>query len=351
VLGLEAIPPDASFFELGGHSLLAARLLARVEQGFGIRLSMAALFEHATLREMAELLHGQRGDQWTPPLIPIQPRGARIPFFCVGAGPFSLPLARWLGPEQPFLGVDLGKDHGFQPPFRFDEIAASVVRAVRARQAEGPYQLGGWCLHGVVAYEAACQLRRQGAEVSTLVLFDAPHPSFWRGTTMDSERVRFHMQQARRMTLDGALKYARDRWQGGLFRIQTLAWRMGYRGCLRTGVRPRGWLRDMLQVLYYTAREYEPELYPGLVHLFRSQERPGGGEADPAFGWRPLLGERLIVREVPGTHRTMFQEPSVSTMAAELMEILGFPPIPSYRDTALPAGSWPEPDPSVKQGD
>jgi len=351
VLGLEAIAPESSFFDLGGHSLLAARLLARIEQGFGVRLSMAALFEHATLRAMAELLRGQSGERWQPPIVPIQPRGARVPFFCIGAGPFALPLVRCLGLEQPFLGVDLDNRHELQAPYRFDEIAASVVRAIRARQAEGPYQLGGWCLHGVVAYEAACQLRRQGAEVSTVALFDAPHPSFWRGVTMDSDRVRFHLRQARRMSLDEALRYARERWQGALFRAQTISWKMGYRFCLRTGVTPRGWLRDMLQVLYYAACEYEPEAYPGPVHLFRSQQRPGGSESDPAFGWRPLLGEHLIVREVPGTHRSMFQEPVVSVLAAELREILGSPAVYSYRGSALLAESCPEPNPGIHVGD
>ena len=40
-------------------------------------------------------------------------------------------------------------------------------------QPTGPYHLGGWSLGGNIAFEMACQLRQQGAEVGLLALLDA----------------------------------------------------------------------------------------------------------------------------------------------------------------------------------
>jgi amino acid adenylation domain-containing protein len=53
ILGVESVSPHDSFFSLGGHSLLAIRLVARVKQTLSLRLPIAAVFEHATLRDLA----------------------------------------------------------------------------------------------------------------------------------------------------------------------------------------------------------------------------------------------------------------------------------------------------------
>lgn len=332
LLGVAGVGPLDNFFELGGHSLLAGKLLARIEQSFGVRLTMASLFEHPTLEAMAAALNKLQPQRWLPPIVPIESQGSQPPFFCVGAGPFFRPLARCLGPDQPFLGINLGNDHQLLPPYRFEDLGALVARAIRERQPEGPIHLGGWCLHGVVAYEAACQLRRQGREVPTLALFDVPHPSFWRGVTMEPERVNYHLQQTRKLGAREVLTYLRERIDGLGVRLQTHLWTAAYRLHRMARVTPRWWFRDMLQLLYFTARHYYPEDCGETVYLFRSQQRPGGAEADPAFGWRPLLGDRLVVREIPGDHRSMFQNPSVSALAAELKRCW----------TLMPAGELPE---------
>jgi amino acid adenylation domain-containing protein len=53
VLGRSRIGIQQSFFELGGHSLKAARLMARVNDAFGVTIPLRALFEHPTVAGVA----------------------------------------------------------------------------------------------------------------------------------------------------------------------------------------------------------------------------------------------------------------------------------------------------------
>ncbi|HEX3528531.1 MAG TPA: amino acid adenylation domain-containing protein [Thermoanaerobaculia bacterium] len=56
VLGVPAIGMEESFFELGGHSLLAMRLLARVDQAFGVEIPVQGLFERPTVALLAKMV-------------------------------------------------------------------------------------------------------------------------------------------------------------------------------------------------------------------------------------------------------------------------------------------------------
>ena len=53
---METVSVDANFFALGGHSLLATQVLSRVEQAFGAKLPVRALFEHPTVATLAATL-------------------------------------------------------------------------------------------------------------------------------------------------------------------------------------------------------------------------------------------------------------------------------------------------------
>ncbi len=54
LLGVDRVDARDDFFELGGHSLLATRVLARVDQAFGARLSLRDVFDAPTLERLSE---------------------------------------------------------------------------------------------------------------------------------------------------------------------------------------------------------------------------------------------------------------------------------------------------------
>jgi thioesterase domain-containing protein len=80
-----------------------------------------------------------------------------------------------------------------------EEMAGLYVRDIKKIQRSGPYQIGGWCLGGTIAYEIAQQLIAAGETVSLLALFDEK-PNFNRvsGALSDADLEHLERQQIRR---------------------------------------------------------------------------------------------------------------------------------------------------------
>ena len=53
LLKVDRVGRDDNFFNLGGHSLMGAQLIAKVQQRFGVELSLRGLFDHPTIAEIS----------------------------------------------------------------------------------------------------------------------------------------------------------------------------------------------------------------------------------------------------------------------------------------------------------
>jgi acyl carrier protein len=56
LLGVQAISVNDNFFDRGGHSLLATQVVSRIRATFGIDMPLRAMFDTATLAELADLI-------------------------------------------------------------------------------------------------------------------------------------------------------------------------------------------------------------------------------------------------------------------------------------------------------
>lgn len=178
LLGVRPIGIRDNFFDLGGHSLLAVRLVNRIEQVCGIKVSLATLFAEPTIERLVDAFYQQEEIQARTSIVKVQAGESRQPFFFLhgdyvnGGAFYCFPMARGLGTNQPFYALTPYKFDGLQVPPRLEAIAAAHIKSMRAVQPQGPYLLGGFCNGGIVAYEMACQLHAIGQTVDLLALID-----------------------------------------------------------------------------------------------------------------------------------------------------------------------------------
>jgi amino acid adenylation domain-containing protein/non-ribosomal peptide synthase protein (TIGR01720 family) len=343
VLGVHPIGVAESFFALGGHSLLAVRLIALVRKRLGRDLPLAALFQGATVEQLAAALRREPGGRPAALAVALQPRGAGRPFFCIhpaGGGVLHyLDLARHLGTERPFYALHAPGLYGEGEPLPetagLETLAEEYLAAIRAVQPDGPYALGGWSFGGLVAFELALRLRALGQEVALVALLDAaaPEPAGAVPEEDDAEVIAWYAEDFLRFFGRDLPRERRPRLRGAEeLRVLGAEERLRYLHGVATAVhglpedtgldRVRRYL-EIYRLNNRAAVRYRPAaVYPGAVALFQAAERAAGEGAEDALGWAPWVGGPLEVHAVPGRHDTFLEEPHVRVVADGLRRCL-----------------------------
>ena len=309
ILAKKPISVRDNFFDLGGHSLLAVRLMRRIEQNFKRKLPLTTLFEAPTIEQFAALLQQER---WTPSqasLVPIQPEGDRPPFFCIhGLGGTVLrfnALARHMGTDRPFYGVQaqgLEGDRGFHTSV--EEMAAFYIKEIRSFQPEGPYNVGGYSLGGLIAFEMARQLQADGQEIGVLALLDT-YPGKAKSNKMLLSSL---MSLPRKEQLAYVAHRAKRIRKGIKRRFEAL-------------FLPRP-LKEVRRVFAIAEDKYKPQVYFGSATWFRATEKGLRGVDNPTDDWSKWVTGGVEVHEIAGDHGSILKEPDVRYLAESLRSCL-----------------------------
>ena len=283
VLEVQPVGRQASFFDLGGHSLLAARLFARIEKEFGQTLPLATLFQAPTIEAMAALLASDQPVRTWRALVPIQATGTRPPIFAIaGAGGQVVnygSLAKLLGDDQPFYGLQSKGLDGHEPPLRsVGEIADYFMTDLRAVRPHGPYHFVGRCVGGVMAYELAQRLVREGEKVLSITMLDTwpPRPdALPRGGVREEQRGAFLLLVRRRLETYRATLVGLPikRWPAFLMakvrRVQALVVSEDHLGAGRAE-----YIAEVVErANVFAANSYQVEPYPGRILFCRAAKR------------------------------------------------------------------------------
>jgi len=155
-----------NFFELGGDSLQVVKLFLKIEKRFHVRFPLHTIFRFPSISELSELVEKNDKDPRQKIFTSICSNG-REPVFWILCrfehdGLPLIPLETYWekSPEKDLRGISI------------EEMAAGYIDQIRQYMNKGPYYLGGYSIGGLVALEAARQLKNIGEEIPYLFLVD-----------------------------------------------------------------------------------------------------------------------------------------------------------------------------------
>jgi hypothetical protein len=188
VLGVERVGIHDDFFDLGGNSVRSLELVARGAEA-GLDFSMTDILAGATVAQIADAIAVEYkpasapcgSTQRTPGenirIVSLRP-GNRTTAFVLLPALYDLHKVRALTGRLPEVSfhVLVPAWSPARPYVGIPSLSSEIVETIRSLQPKGPYRIVGHCGGGLVAYEAASLLRREGEHVSLLALLDTRHP-------------------------------------------------------------------------------------------------------------------------------------------------------------------------------
>lgn len=338
MLGLDQVAPDDHFLSIGGDSLAAVQMMVEAEALFGVELPVHTPFETPTLAQMARRIDAARqrpatlnNADFVYPLVEMP--GQRPLFFC----DVNLNVARrgaWTVPCPLYAISAWARGSGFVQAESLTALAAAYLDGIRRVQARGPYRIAGFSKGGLVAFELAQQLKRQGEQVELLFLLEPTHP---RKTNAPASAPNWPVKHT------GLAQRALGRWR----RIVQGPRARGFKPWLQdvvpyTRFPPYQWLvyhlvhlygrrpnpvsqmllpRNRWPAFWFAAKrqikDYVAQPYDGpVLAVFGREDYSAGG------AWPDLLGAQAQVHVLPSTHLTIFDEadrqPWMKLLAASL---------------------------------
>ncbi|MEH2138367.1 alpha/beta fold hydrolase [Nostoc sp.] len=331
ILCIESLGINDDFFELGGHSLLAVHLIAKINKQFSKNIQLSTIFQSPTIKQLANTLHEQTNYQTSSPLVAIQPQGSKPPLFFVHPVGGNIlcyyELSLHLGSDQPFYGLQaVGLNGESQSYTRIEDMAAKYIKALRDIQPNGPYFLGGWSMGGIVAFEMATQLLRNGDRVDMLAMLDSPAPlnSEQIAEIDDYNDVKIlvdfatdmaqsagknlsgSVEQLQGLTLDEQLNYFLE--QAKITNLVPLDFELEQLRCLLSVFKS-----NVLAI-----QSYVPQVYPKQIIYFQASDEVSNEFSNPTLTWAGLSDKPIEIITIPSNHYTIIAKPHIQIILEHL---------------------------------
>ena len=328
VLGVKTVGVDDSFFDLGGHSILAVRMMAEVEQAFGKRLPLMALFEAQTIAKLAVLVAaGGTAEREWPALVAIRGTGSNRPLFVISRPNVNslgyIALGRHLDPEQPVFGLQMQypEETKLGRPYTLEERrgwALTYLERMRAVQPEGPYFIAGMCEGALIAFDMVRHLEANGEEVKLLAVIDT-----W--PEENTTDLRYHhiyrYERALRQfwALPPSKRLGLVRWRAAKA-LRDLGATLGL-GLHAAATAPEPGAASAVnpwEIRMFPGPSFVPPKVTVRIDVFRLRRQPYWRIDDRELGWGGRTTGGVDLHFIDGLHHTFMREEHVATLARAL---------------------------------
>jgi amino acid adenylation domain-containing protein len=322
VLQRQDIRLDDDFFTIGGDSLHSMQVIMRAQQA-SLSVQPQDLVRFPTIEKLSAYLEERYYDdneksEWSC-LVPLQTEGDKPPLILFHPSPGDVMgygnLVHQLGADQPCYGfVSPGLLPGGEIPDSLEKMAEIYVNLLLESDIPEPYQLGGWCFAGILALEAAQQLRRRGKSIAYVGLFDA------NALPLKSGQLKQKVRKITNAITHDPIRVGRFLWQKAqtafFTRDEPTPDEIGGDG--QGALENRSRVYDSNSVAY---DNYRAEFYPGKVHVYLSTKHAKHTLPNLTGGWDVAAAEHEV-NFIDCTHTDILKEPAVADMAEKIRDAL-----------------------------
>ena len=248
-----------------------------------------------------------------PPIFMIHPVGGDV--LCYAD------LARALSDQFSVYGIRAkGLDGSCAPAQSMDEIARLYADSILQVQAQGPYQLLGQSLGGILAQAVAAQLERMGHRVENIVMLDTFSPQHLRAGGASTAEILSRALGVNSGALAPQSGASENNGNSEVY-IESI-----YRLGVQAGVLPAEMAMDQFMALYRVAVQnhtiashYDVEKLNANVHHFTAADNITGIRSGSSWGQQM---PKLQSIDVPGGHETMMQGEHAKPLAEQILNRL-----------------------------
>jgi len=303
---------------------MAVKVMSRLEQKTGCRYPVVTLLEYSTIKKMAILFDKENTSIVGNSLVPLKPKGNKIPLYLIHGVGFSVvkfnDMVKYLDKDQPVFGLrglGVSGQDGYLESVK--EIAAHYIAAITKSNPKGPYALAGYSYGGIISYEMARQLTSQGRKVSMLAMLDTRlEPCFYYSSPFRKILAKLDFQIKQKLFV---LNEMSKSWENVKFHLNRKK-----RDLIDRNSREQSPESDYLLKIEKAnnniVNRYQiiPEDFE--IDLFRAQNVMAFTYDLVYLGWKDIALKGLHVHEVPGDHLDMFSPPYDKFMANNLQRVL-----------------------------
>ena len=349
LLGVSPVGVRDNFFELGGHSLLAIRLLAAIEQKLEYRFSLATLFDHPTIAQLAREMAAREHRQARAQVVMLKEGAGDGPTLLVlpsvfgEIGQMNL-LAQELPSTYRVYGFAVEGDEPYWPGcVSIADMAAGYCSALQAAGVSGPLVVVGYSFGGYVGYELARVLVDAGREVVQVVLVDTSVevgqrrwqdrllrdvPSMvrnvplkvWDEVLPDIGEFASGVGRLLQYRVIRPVGRALKRLRGQVVHSRRYEQRFGDEAI--DGLELPHIYERRLDASMRALRSYVPGKYSGDVTILACRTREVLHRREPGLGWSSWTTGQVFVRQISGHHHNLFKAPHLEGLCQELTKLL-----------------------------
>ena len=329
ILGIQGVGIDDNFFEIGGHSILAAQMFANFEKETNKRIPLATLFTAQTIRQLAKIIDtNDTENKWTPLVEIKNGEPDKKPLFLIHGAEGNIllyrDLANNLNSNRSVYGLQSrGLNGNEKIPKSIEEMAQDYISAIKSVQPEGPYNLGGYCMGGTIAYEMTQQLIGNGESVNSLFLLETYNECLVQGEgtaankTRDKlENIKFHFKNVKNLKGQDRTKFIKGKAETSLKRASAKIDKITTKfGINVSSDRETGHITLSLRKINDEAQiKYKPSELNGNAVLLKPKVS-FSSEPDPEFGWGEFIKGDFRIYNLDVAPRGLLTEPFVKETA------------------------------------